>query len=146
MKCNNVIWECDMNTCFWPVKGMNLVRELEKDLKVANVICMVSIFMVYCFIIEPHIDKKWPLPFTYIQEHVEFLIHSCFQTTSTIYLVNRLVLFIVIFVFVEWKTPYKLIDHWSFKGSHCKCQFKKKANPSGIFLYSKTLSVPKLWL
>ncbi|KAH9660444.1 syndetin [Citrus sinensis] len=30
----------DTNTCSWPVKGMNLVRELEKDLKVANVICM----------------------------------------------------------------------------------------------------------
>lgn len=28
---------------FLPVKGMKLVRELEKDLKVANVICMVSI-------------------------------------------------------------------------------------------------------
>ncbi|CBI17116.3 unnamed protein product, partial [Vitis vinifera] len=27
-------------TCFWAVKGMQLVKELEKDLKVANVICM----------------------------------------------------------------------------------------------------------
>jgi hypothetical protein len=25
----------------WPVKGMQLVMELEQDLKVANVICMV---------------------------------------------------------------------------------------------------------
>lgn len=30
-------------TCFWAVKGMQLVKELEKDLKVANVICMVRI-------------------------------------------------------------------------------------------------------
>lgn len=29
------------NIHFWLVKGMNLVRELEKDLKVANVICKV---------------------------------------------------------------------------------------------------------
>jgi hypothetical protein len=29
------------------VKGMNLVREVEKDLKVANVICMVSICFPY---------------------------------------------------------------------------------------------------
>ncbi|RDX80237.1 Syndetin, partial [Mucuna pruriens] len=28
------------DTYFWPVKGMNLVRELEKDLRIANVICM----------------------------------------------------------------------------------------------------------
>ncbi|XP_042511409.1 syndetin [Macadamia integrifolia] len=28
------------DTYFWPVKGMHLVRELEQDLKVANVICM----------------------------------------------------------------------------------------------------------
>lgn len=30
------------NIHFWPVKGMNLVRELEKDLKIANVICKVN--------------------------------------------------------------------------------------------------------
>lgn len=29
------------NIRFWLVKGMNLVRELEKDLKIANVICKV---------------------------------------------------------------------------------------------------------
>ena len=29
------------NIHFWLVKGMNLVRELEKDLKIANVICKV---------------------------------------------------------------------------------------------------------
>lgn len=29
------------DTNFWPVKGMQLVMELEQDLKVANVICMV---------------------------------------------------------------------------------------------------------
>lgn len=34
--------EWGVNTSLWPVKGMHLVRELEKDLKVANVICMVS--------------------------------------------------------------------------------------------------------
>lgn len=33
------------NFCFWTVKGMDLVRELEKDLKVATVICMVRIWM-----------------------------------------------------------------------------------------------------
>lgn len=34
---------CDMIDKLWfcSVKGMNLVRELERDLKVANVICMV---------------------------------------------------------------------------------------------------------
>ncbi|EFH54914.1 hypothetical protein ARALYDRAFT_343860 [Arabidopsis lyrata subsp. lyrata] len=29
----------NINIHFWPVKGMNLVRELEKDLKIANVSC-----------------------------------------------------------------------------------------------------------
>lgn len=38
-------------TYFWPVKGMNLVRELEKDLRIANVICMVSIIWVSTCII-----------------------------------------------------------------------------------------------
>jgi len=34
------------------VKGMNLVREVEKDLKVANVICMVSIPVVFSLMIK----------------------------------------------------------------------------------------------
>ncbi|KAK4856877.1 hypothetical protein QYF36_022249 [Acer negundo] len=38
--CNCGVFEWDINTSSWPVKGMNLFRKLEKDLKVANVIYM----------------------------------------------------------------------------------------------------------
>lgn len=161
-ECIFLIYKVDTNTCSWPVKGMNLVRELEKDLKVANVICMVSI--EFCFI-RGTSSGLGMTSFIFFQWFLWMLIHLCrycffphktflptkvllfgyfyysFATAATIDFLAQLWFYLLLFLhFAEWTTTYNLINQWGIQGPHCKYQFQEEASSSGIYLSVDTLA------